>query len=388
MKTKTPIAQKNPTWVKQTLIFSLILNALFLALFFYFFVKENPLPISFAYKPVLSPSEKILTNQKSVALFSELPFEKLTPFLQEKRHIESGVNMRDIALSMCVTRHHFDIERALGKKLEPHAFLKITAEKKLPIFALSDEEFKTVSRFATQEKWPFTFAQLFTVIKEKKGIVDPALLQMFFQSDEIATVEKIFRATAKPLQRKLLLNLVLEGNYETLKTFVESQKKQFDPSEKTRRAFLLRYLPTSQTAALVLLYTDMDFATRFLDDKSALTLLGQLPPKSPQGVVFATTLLNSPRNDEVKKRSQAYLSDDKELSQKFYNRPSEGTLRPNFRSAPPAAPAPSQHIVQPNESLFSIARKYNLSVEDLIRINHLPSTTIQSGKILLLKDKG
>jgi len=44
------------------------------------------------------------------------------------------------------------------------------------------------------------------------------------------------------------------------------------------------------------------------------------------------------------------------------------------------------HIVQPGETLFSISRMYNISVDDLMRINNLTSTVLQVGQRLKTKD--
>jgi LysM repeat protein len=43
------------------------------------------------------------------------------------------------------------------------------------------------------------------------------------------------------------------------------------------------------------------------------------------------------------------------------------------------------HIVQKGETLYAVSRKYNVSVEDLIRFNNMSSTSINEGQKLLLK---
>jgi LysM repeat protein len=43
------------------------------------------------------------------------------------------------------------------------------------------------------------------------------------------------------------------------------------------------------------------------------------------------------------------------------------------------------HIVQPKETLYSIAKKYTVSMEDVVKWNDLPSTDLRSGQQLRIK---
>lgn len=370
-------------WRTQTLFFSLILNVTFLGVFFYFFVRENPIPITFSYKPAPPIKEHYFTNNEVFNALEKIPFDKLSLLLKDKRHIEDGVTMRDLALSVLISKEKLDIERALGGKTTLKGTLKVNGEKTLPLYDIGEEDFNLITHFAAVEKCPFTFERLFLVLKEQQFEADPSLIQMFFQSDEFMAVEKLFSTT--PMQKKILLTLLLEGNSETLQTFSEEQKNQFDISDKKRREFLLKYLVNgSSTAAILLLHTDMNFAVKFFDDKVALCLLQNLPEKSEKGQLYASQLLNSPRSDIIKKAAELYLSQDKELAKKFFNRPSIGELRPVYREAPPAAPAPNQHIILPGESLWSISRKYGVPLDTIMQLNNLTTTNLHPGKILRL----
>lgn len=373
-------------FIIQILLLSVILNIALVVVFFYFFIKENPIPIVFTYKPSIGISEKLLTNNEVISNFESFPSDKLFSLLLDSRHIEEGIRTRDLALSILVQRDHFDINRSLGGKQSPSRFLKRdkNSDQKIPLFSdLSDLEYKQIYEFAVSERWPFTFERLFPIIKEKGDKADPALLQMFFQSDECFAVERLFSNSPMPLQKKILLSLLREGSFESLHTFAENQKIAFDISHNKRREFLLNYLKEgSPTAALLLLYTDMSYAIKNIDDETAICLLKLLPEKSEKGSLLAAHFLNSPRKDEVKKEAEAFLSHDKELAKKFYNRPSAGELRPTFRDIAPISHAPNEHIVQPGESLWSIARKYHITVDDLVKINHLTTTNISTGKML------
>lgn len=369
-------------WRTQTLFFSLTLNAIFLAIFFYFFVKESPIPITFSYRSVSAVDTYYLKNVQVLETLEKIPFDSIPSFLKDTRHIEDGVTMRDLCLSYLVAKEQFDVERALGRKPLLKGTLAVE-DKKFPLFDITDKDFKIIVHFASIEKFPYTMERLFFVIQEKGETIDSSFLQMFFESEDFLCVEKLFALF--PLQKKVILTMLLEGTFEMLHGFTLAQKENFDNSDKKRREFLLKYLTEgSKTASLLLLHTDLNFAVKFLDDKMALTLLQRLPEKNEKGFMFAAALLNSPRSEILKRGAEIYISQDKELAKKFFNRPSIGQLRPVYRDTPPKAPAPSYHTIATGDSLWSLSRKYQVPIETLMQLNNLTTTNLTVGKLLKL----
>lgn len=366
----------------QTLLFSIVLNCAFLVIFFYFFIRENPFPIQFSYLPHASPKENFLTNNAMLSILEKQPFEKLATHLIDERLVEEGVKVQDLSLALLVKEHKLDIHRALGRTVIPERIALREGKEPLPLFSeLRKEEFCHLFHFAHSERWPFTFEPLFAKIKEKANDSDSALLQMFFQSEEFLLVERVFKSSAFPLQRKILFSLCLEANYLTLKKWVEEQKITLDLSEKNRRDFLVQLIrDKSATAALLLIYSDMAYAVHHLDEPTLLQLLHLIPKNNPKSVLLAEQLSHSLHNRQVIAKAREFLP--KEVSGKFESSPTIGTLRPAFRARPPAALSPASHIVQPGDSLWSIAKKYNLTVDELTRLNKLTSSNLQTGKIL------
>ncbi len=55
-------------------------------------------------------------------------------------------------------------------------------------------------------------------------------------------------------------------------------------------------------------------------------------------------------------------------------------------AAPPPTPAPLRHVVQPGETLFGIARRYGVRVDDLRAANRLAGDAIRSGQELVVPE--
>ena len=55
---------------------------------------------------------------------------------------------------------------------------------------------------------------------------------------------------------------------------------------------------------------------------------------------------------------------------------------------PGIKPNDEQYVVKSGDTLYSISKKYSMSVNDIKRINHLTSDTLSVGQVLFLKEKG
>lgn len=384
---KKLLTDKNLRWLFQTLVLSLFLNIIFVSLFFYFLVRQNPFPFEFDYTPTLLQKVKPLTNKEQIEELYLLSYEKLFDQLNDDKVLEDGYSKRDLALSILVEKYHFDLKRALKKNALSTKVMECDG-RCLPLFpGLKASDFELIKTFAIKEKWPFTAKGLFALTKAKGLEKEPTLALAFLQTPEFQLVESLFKDSKVPIKKKWLLTMILEGDVSYFLQYYQEQTKTFDLSEEKRESFLVNYIKAgSKTAASLLLMTDWDFALRRLDDQTLLCVLDLLPSNSKKASFFAKELLKFPRSDLVlgKARKLAGIEDAKEVAQIRPPRPSIGELRPQFRDRPPSSPSPNQHIIQNGETLFTIARKYHVSMEDLKRINQLPSTSITPGKTLKL----
>lgn len=378
-------------WVKQALILSGILNILFLGIFFYFLVRENPFSLPFDYAPAPRKEEEALLPKELLRSYASLTFEELKAYLKENRYIQDGYRARDFALSILVYRDQVDIQRALGKKTLSERSWKIDEKHTLPLFpGLEESDFEKIQTFLTTEEWPFTSYGQYCFLKKQGLQASPSLLQSFCQTPEFLALETLFGRTGLPIKKGILLALACEIDWKTLCSHLERQKHTCDFSDISRREILVQALDgRSRTAAYLFLLTDYAYALKQLDDPHACLLLDLLGIKTEEAVRYAKEMTLSLRGDEVKKKAEKklhcygiHIEPERPIATRQDPRPGISELRPNFRDQPSASPTPNTHIVQPGESLWLIAKKYRVSIEELIAFNRLSSTTLQVGKLL------
>lgn len=371
-------------WIVQTLILSGALNAALLCIFFYFLIRENP--IDFSY----SPHETVATTPLPLSFsfldrLKAFSYQQLVEILEDERKLEHGYKVRDAALGALAAFHDFDVERALGRS--GIARRKWVGERGVFILfsGLADKDFEGIISFAKMEKFPFTTQGLYKRIAQA-GIEksDPELLNLMCRSQPLALLQTLFARAPHPLQKKMILNLAIEGGWEALERFYTEQKRRSDFSPTARSKYLLAVLEKgSPTAASLLLSTDFNFAVKELEDKDVIKIFDSLKEKSAASLQYAEIIAKSPRSDRVRAKALSFFEKNQgDLAGHFIEKPGLKDLRPVFRQAPPAAPPPGTHVVQPGESLWLIARKYGLTIESLMEMNHLQTTVIQPGKVL------
>ncbi|MCH9609661.1 MAG: hypothetical protein S4CHLAM45_00500 [Chlamydiales bacterium] len=329
-------------WLKQTLILSLGLNVVFVALLFHLAYRDSSSRLNFAYRPGRPETLEIALPQE----FASASFETLIENLKDPK-------CRKHALSALVKGHDFDVERALGSP---------------PQKRLSDEDYKAICRFAKEEQYPFTARGLYKRLPETGKI--------FCFTPEFIQLQTLFARTQLPIENEILITLVSEGEFETLATYFRKQQEGANYEEGRRRQLLLDYIHDgSRTAAYLLLLTDYDFALATLPDEETVDLLQLLNVKTAEALRYCKALLDSSRSPLCKEKAS-------EIAGRFYRRPGEGVLRPQWRERHPKALPNDTHVIQPGESLWTISRKYRVSIEDLMKVNNLHSTTLQPGRLL------
>lgn len=377
---------KKSRWLLQTLILSVILNCALVALFFYFMVRDNPQ--QFSFRPLNETVEEFPPVDKTfISKMQSMPFERLVALLLEKRVVLAGWRMQDLALSALVCFHHVDIHRALNQKTlskRKWLFDKVSFD----LFpGLNENDFQKIKNFIESEKWPFTIQGLVKLIEGKDlKECDRELLTFFCHTPEMVALQTLFARAGRPVQRGVVLKMVQEGGAERLSNYYLEQEKGADFSAKRRQSLLLDYMKGgSKTAACLLLLTDPIFAEHGLSDEQISQLLVLLADKASEVRTFLQKIAHSPRSEKVRSQAVQLLSNqssEQEIAGRFVPRPGAGQLRPVFREEPPRSPAPSMHVVQPGESLWQLAKKYQVSIEELMAVNHLQSTVIRSGKTL------
>lgn len=358
----------------------------------------------------LKPAEKnqqlasLSCMQSSEEVLSEmgkLSFKELIMALECQKLVENGLKKRDFALAVLMRDFSFDLKRALGSTPSDQnlRLLQTKNGEPLVVYAnLSDGEQQLLYRFGTGEKWPLTSHGLFTAAMDPRKRIDPSLQQAFSQTQEFQAVETLFNRAKIAVKREDLISLVLEGSWKTLSDFFEGQNELQDLTDPKRQEFLLNYIGQgSSLAALMMVKLDSQFAIKKLDDERLMQILKLLPEESLETEQFARDLLKTPRSQGVLDLSSRLAKEKK----------AEDVLKPNtshrkealFENSlpkqivkftpqtPKVTPKnkeerASVYIVQDGDSLWKIAKKHKVSIDEIRRANCLSSDMLKIGTSL------
>lgn len=379
----------------QMLIVSVALNIGLLATFAYFVVQERQEALPIELKPALrDEGVSGFSKEQILYAYSLLPYSELLIRLETVDLVEDGLARRDIALACLVAFHHFNLEKALGGVALPRRLIALSDTAGLesidvPVYpGLRDEQFRAILLYAKTEKWPLTPQGLFY---ELQRVEEPnrELVEAFCLSEEFLAVKTLF---SKSATHEELVQLLCEGTWQELEAFTAAQRQALDLSLDRRREFLVQYLMRgSKTAGNLLLNLDSEYAVKHLSDEQILALLATFSSDQQVWHPFALRLLSSPRSDRVWHEAASVL----------YRLVGEAPLEQYdhqqvlARFAPQLLPTVEEglkevavdakkrlHKVEIGDSLWKIARRYRVTVEELKQINGLESDRVRVGKQL------
>lgn len=407
------------------LILSGSLNVgLILALFFVWKSAHTP---TLSLEQIEARVEKADGSGKAAVLTTLMPlhYEQLVTELGSKELVEDGYTKRDLALGLLVSKHYFNISKALpGTPLQSRQFL--LGSEKITLFpGLSDEQLRKVADYAATEQWPFTSQGLFAKLKEKK---EPSLKTAFCMTPEYASLETLTRACGLDVSKDQIVQMLLEGSFEKLQEYA----KEGDLSNSRLQKILLGYVDScSPTAADILVTSYPEFASKKLDDPAVIGLLRQLKVKSSAAENYAKEILLSPRSRAVWQAAavRLYQFHGEAAPKTFDYRAAVSrfvtpaalekkvvvlqTKKPS--TAPSSLPAGKEkqneasskaknkelaakknnpavkgekkqflHVVRGGESLWTIARQYHVDGESLKKANALKNDKIREGQVLII----
>jgi LysM repeat protein len=405
-------------WLTQALIISGTLNIGLISTFVYFVLKDKQEAMAVGLKSLETPcKDALITNVQLLRTYSVLPYQELLLRLENEDHIEEGLSKRDLALACLVCFHHFNLDKALGDlPLQKRTFSFSNNEGQqtidVPVFAgLNDSQFHAILHYAKTEKWPLTSQGLFYEIKRSLSPRDPSLLEAFYLCPEYHAVYTLLTKSGLGITREQVVDLIAEGDWKILSDLSSQQRIAMDLTPERRRTFLTDYLSShSRTAAKLLLETDLEFISRRFDDAQILALLDLYSEKTPFLTHFAKQLLVSPRTDAVWRRAASILYafsgetlpdpyDHILAVQRFAPQSALNPIeqvQPVIVQIKAAFPASSQppsqskkrlHTVEPGDNLWKIARKYRVTVDEIMRANRMESEKLRPGKQLEIPEK-
>jgi hypothetical protein len=413
-------------WLTQALIISGTLNIGFVATFAYFVLKERQGNFVLELKPTfkeLAAKDTLPTNVQLLRSYSVLPYQELILRLENKELAEEGLAKRDLALACLTAFYHFNLDKALGglpvqKKNVSFTNYEGQETIQLPVFpGLADYQFSAILQYAKTEKWPLTSQGLFNELKRSPEIHDPSLLAAFHLSPEYHSAYTLLTKSGLNLSREQVIELIIEGDWRLLTELNAQQRVALDLSPDKRRSFLLDYLKHhSKRAARILIENDLDFIAKRCNDTQVLTLLDLYSEYSPSLEQFTKELLASPRTEAVCRKAASLLySWAKEEWKEPYDHlaaiqrfcpqqiatqapiPKEEPLITPVKAAlqtqkpdpssSPQAPRKKMHTIEPGDNLWKIARKYHVSVEELMKTNRMETEKLRPGRQLEIPEK-
>lgn len=436
------------------LMISGALNVGVLSFLLYWMIKESPPTPYCELQPANHEQQQIpLADQRgwveALTELSQLSFSDLVQRLSHEQLIENGYAERDLALACLVAFHHFDIERALPKNVHPQQrrFLDWKPQggdstTRLVIYpGLPQEQFHILIEFAKNERWPLTAKGLFALLKEQKQNLDQYLVETFTLTPEFWTVDLLFNHSGRAINKSSLLAVLLEGNWDLLKQFMNQQRQLHDSSDARRQKFLLDYLKAgSSSAATLLLQMEWDFIVKKLDDQQVIAILQLMPLEITESLQFAKQMLASPRSAHVWKKAAYWLykHSHEEMPREWSYEAVLARFCPEIhkidlisKSKQPSSIAPlslscsklaasspvkppavvnqtkaivpkisnskplkkvetvkkqHEYLVQQGDTLWKIARIFEVKVEELKLCNGLKNDTLKPGTILKIPD--
>lgn len=429
----------------QALLFSGAFNIVLLAVFFYWLVREMPPRPYCELKPAEQQEEQIPlainhANADVIRSFRRMPLEQLVAKLNDTQLVENGYTQRDLALAALISFHYFDISRALlgeaqpkQQRMMPYAKNREGALLDVVVYpGLSEQQYQAIIKYAQTERWPLTSQGMFLTLRKQHGQYDPTLADAFSLTPEFLAVEMLFNRSEKNVEKKDLLTVLCQGDWKLISSFVEQQRLVQDLSPARRQRFLIDFIDSeSRAAAYLMLKTDGAFALRKLDDEHVNALLKLLVEKTPEAEQFSLALLTSPRSDSVLQNAAVKLFEfagepipSKEIQQsaiaRFVQPPAvkptpkavkakaptiagpkkssktssaivavkkeQKTIAPKkiITASKPSARRPRMYVVTEGDSLWKIAKRFDVEIEVLRKSNRLKSDSLKPGTALFI----
>lgn len=365
--------------LRQGLIVSGAINILLATALFYFWLK----PLKFSVEMPTLPKAPLTTEERATAgdllvKWSTLPYPALVDKLQSTLPVEWGYAERDFALALLLSRHHFDLSRALPGHASSRRTLLFKGETLYLYPSLTDAHYSQVVQFATREQWPVTTEGLYSELKKDSENI--SLRTLFMATPEYKAIERSF------IQADELVSLLLKEDWNHL---LEMSKQPL--SSRDRQKFLIEKIQKQDVlAARLLVKTDLSFVVKQLDDPTILQLMTLLG-KEDLAITLSRELLKTPRSDAVWGVARTTLPAEitKEIAKPLVSPlakakplPKRTTVGTVQQPQPKATRGEILYVVQEGDTLWQIARKYRAEVGEIRKRNALTTDGLKPGKII------
>jgi LysM repeat protein len=320
--------------------------------------------------------------------------------LDNKELVQDGLSKRDLALACLVNFHYFDIEKALsGTVLQRRelSFIHHGGGEKfdLQVFpGLDETQYQMLLAFAKREEWPLTAEGLFGELLHGKEKDSPGLKKAFMATPEYFAIFTAFKRFGEEISKEKILQLILEGSWQTIETFRKKQTVESGISLELLREFLKGYIALgSKEAASLWIKMEPEYILRHFSDENLLQIIKAIGENTLSTNLFLKKLLSSVRSDRIREASGKKLYEFKEgKAPEVYKHEEAMRLflpslfvekEPKIVEVKKEIPCKIHRVID-GDSLWKISKQYKVSIEDLRAKNHLKNDRLHPGQEILI----
>lgn len=365
--------EKKFRWLKQVCMLSLLLNLVFVCLFYIvafskgvYRCKSSSLPLVAKRQPIKMFSEDFL------AFLSNLSFTETMALLDEDQ-LFYGYPLKLWALGRAIHVYHVDISPALPHTLK---FIELNDKERVwQLPKLSDSEYQAVRKFLSVEKFPFSSLGLFLLLTHgyEQGFIDEGCFYAFCNTPEFLYLRILLAgADSTVASIELLVQMVIRGGHGLFFSLCNEETRVNNISDMHRRELLLQYLKKEESlAAQMLLVHDSEWILHELDDQTFKYFLSKLPLQSEEAQHFIARIAHSPRACLLGDRS----SETHEI------------LIQNEEKSAERKEQYLEYCVEKGDSLWLLARRFHVSIQEIKELNQLSHDGLRLGQKLKIPER-
>ncbi|WP_348663692.1 LysM peptidoglycan-binding domain-containing protein [Chlamydia vaughanii] len=357
-------SQKTTRWLWQALVLSAVLNIVFLLLFYSTVFRKDIYKLRLFSGPLVAKSCRVKKIPEDfLEYLSRASLEDLYDLLDEDRLLY-GRPIKVWALSVAIHGYDVDVSSVLS---HPLTFTELKSKGKSWLLPnLADNEYGLVRKYLSLERYPFTSRGLFIAISKnlERGVVDEDCLYHFCHTAEFLYLRTLLCGADEQVSTVAsLARMVIRNGEQVFFSLCNESNRATAISDEQRQKILSTYLDLGEPlAALLLLVHDEDWVVHEFTDAALQTFVDLLPKESPYSQNFISRLESTPR---------VVHNTHKEVTSDL------GDKEANFED----------YIIKDGDSLWLIARRYGLTIEEIMRVNHMNHHRLLPGKRLKLPPK-
>ncbi len=342
------------------------------------------------------PTKKIsFTNSEVLSRYLNMSFNELVVELKDESLLQDGYTKRDLALACIVNYYFFDIDQSLsGTSLQKRRLTFVHKDGReifdLDLFpGLSDIDYKRILSFISLHQYPFTSEGLFNELKNGKNKED-ALIESFLTTSEFYFIFTMFNRWGEKFSKEKILDMLLDGSWSLIKQFISNKNVKFEID--SIRELLTEYIKIgSKNGAYIWILLESDYVLHKTEDVILNDLICAISENSELITLFLKKVLISIRSDQIRKSAAIKLysleGGESTLPNPYDHAIVIKHFLPSILKQNDIASDCNviNYIVQNGDSLWKIAKKYEVSIESIRKLNSLKDDKLKVGQRLVIK---